>query len=58
MVKSILGLLASEAVALVAWGSSLPNWDAALLTENFFPGLGIFGGVLLAWLGQSPIKYK
>lgn len=55
-IKSIIVLVASVMVAVVPWGSSLESWDAAAQTANIFPLIGIVGGVLLAWLGQSPIK--
>jgi hypothetical protein len=54
--KKVLLLFAAMAVAVVPWGSSLPSWQDALITTNFFPLVGILGGVLMSWLGQSPLK--
>jgi len=51
-------LLASLAVALVPWFNALSTWGAALTTVNVGAFLGIVGGVLLAWLGKSPIPPK
>jgi hypothetical protein len=55
-IKNVLVLVASIMVAVVPWGSALPSWEDAVSVEQTFPLLGIVGGVLLAWLGQSPIK--
>ena len=57
-VKHVLVLVASIMVAVVPWGSSLETWEDAVVVANIFPLLGIVGGVLLAWLGQSPIRKK
>ena len=56
--KHFLVLVASIMVAVVPWGSSLNSWGDAVTVANIFPLLGIVGGVLLAWLGQSPIKRR
>ena len=56
LAKRFAVLIASWMVAIVPWGESLGSWDAALTTNNFFPFIGITGGVLLAWLGKSPRK--
>ena len=54
--KNFLVLIASIMVAVVPWGSTLETWGDAITVANIFPLLGIVGGVLLAWLGQSPLK--
>ncbi len=54
--KRWLTLFAALLVAVVPWGSTLPSWGDVLITTNFFPLLGIIGGVLTGWLSQSPIK--
>jgi hypothetical protein len=56
--KGFLILFASWLVAIVPWGSSLSTWQDAITTGNLFPFLGITGGVILAWLGQSPIMAR
>lgn len=49
-------LLASLLVALAPWGQTLGSWESALTTSNLWPALGIVGGVILAWLSESPVR--
>lgn len=56
MRTSILILIASLLVALTPWFTLLDTWTAATTPGNIGALLGIIGGVILAWLGASPIK--
>jgi hypothetical protein len=58
MKTSILILIASLLVALVPWFNALATWGAISTPVNVGAVLGIVGGVLLAWLGASPIPPK
>jgi hypothetical protein len=49
-------LIASLLVALSGWGISFESWAETTRVSNVFALFGIVGGVLLAWLGTSPLK--
>lgn len=56
MNSSLLVLAASLFVALGGWGIGLNNWSQLCEVSNVFSLLGVIGGVVLAWLGKSPVK--
>lgn len=56
MKTSIMVLIASLLVAIASWGSGFNNWAELKAIGNIFSLVGVIGGVVLAWLGQSPIK--
>jgi|WetSurMetagenome_2_1015567.scaffolds.fasta_scaffold159704_3 hypothetical protein len=58
MKTPILILIASLLVSLVPWFNALSTWGAMFTPVNVGAFFGIVGGVLLAWLGASPIKPK
>ena len=58
VLKKLCMLVASLMVALASWGSSFETWQEMYDPQNAWVGIGIIGGVLVAWLGQSPIKPK
>jgi membrane associated rhomboid family serine protease len=49
-------LIASLLLALGGWDSSFQYWGQVFQVSNFLGLLAIVGGVLLAWVGKSPIK--
>ena len=49
-------LVASLMLAVGGWGATFQHWNEAWQVSNFFGLLAIIGGIMLAWLGQSPIK--
>jgi len=52
----IIVLLASIGIAFFGWSSALPSW-ADGMTTGALSGLGsAICGIILAWIGQSPIK--
>ena len=51
-------LIASLLVGLGPWIQSADTWGSLFSTSNLGPGIGIVGGVLLAWVGRSPQKPK
>ena len=51
-------LLASLLVAIGGWGIGLADWADLLKVSNFFSLLAVVGGVVLAWLGASPLAKK
>ena len=56
MKLSILVLVASLLMAIGGWVITLPSWQAALAPVSMGGLLTGIGGVILAWLGKSPIK--
>jgi hypothetical protein len=56
MSRKLAVLLGSLMVAAAPWGMSLESLGAALEAPNLFALVGIVGGVLLAWLGDSPVR--
>ena len=58
VLRSIVWLLCSTILALAPWSQSLPTTDAMFVHPNYWVGLCIIAGVLLAFIGQSPIKPK
>lgn len=52
---SYVVLMASLLIALGGWGATFNTWAEATRVGNVFGLLGIVGGVLLAWVGKSPI---
>lgn len=56
MKLSIVLLVASLVMALGGWMMTLKTWDAALLPLAMGGLLFNLGGVVVAWLGKSPIK--
>lgn len=57
-VVSFLVLAASLLVAVSPWMMSLESFETATTPANLGALAGIVGGVLLAWLGKSPLKPK
>ena len=53
---SKLLLFASLIAGLGGWMITLANWNEAFLPVSLGGLLVIEGGVVCAWLGQSPIK--
>lgn len=51
-----LVLIASLLVALGGWGATFTSWAEVCRVNNVFGLVGIIGGVLLAWLGASPLQ--
>lgn len=43
-------------IAIGPWTLALETWDDALLPQSVGVLAGIIGGVVIAWLGASPIK--
>ena len=44
-------------VAIGPWGfENVGVWSDLIMPGKMFSLLGIVGGVILAWLGQSPVK--
>jgi hypothetical protein len=58
MLKKIALFVGSLFVALVPYGENLDSWEQLKEVNEVFAFLGIIGAVLLAWLGQSPLKPK
>lgn len=58
MGNSYLLLPLSLCVAVGSWGYGLTTWEEALQVNKVCSLIGIFGGIALAWMGQSPIKPK
>jgi hypothetical protein len=56
--RRVVLLLASLAIALGPWIAALPSWGSALEPVTVAVGLPIIGGVVVAWLGESPLKIK
>jgi uncharacterized membrane protein len=57
MLKSISWLIGSLLIAVSSWFYGLDSWQS--ITPQSFSGLaGAIGGILIAWVGQSPIKPK
>ena len=56
--KKALGLLAALLVAVGPWGATLGSLAEILQPGNLFPLAGIVGGVIGAWLAQSPRGVK
>lgn len=54
--KSKTILIASLLVALGSWGTTFSTWAEVTRVSNVFGLIGIVGGVVLAWLGTSPLK--
>jgi len=51
-------LVFSIIIALAPWGNSLSSWGDLIQIKVVFAALGIVAGVVLAWLGQSPLPPK
>ena len=58
MKLSYLLLFASLLMAVGGWGSSFQSWSEAAHPSHFFSLLGVVGGVILAWIGKSPITVQ
>jgi hypothetical protein len=58
MKLSIAFLLASLLMAIGGWILTLPNWNAATTPAAIGGLLTGLGGVVVAWLGKSPITPK
>ena len=58
MAKKFTVLLCSIILALSSFVITLSTWSEMLTMKNFWVELTIICGVVLAWLGQSPIKPK
>ena len=56
--RKVLGLLGALLVAIGPWGASLGSLSEILHPANLFPLAGIVGGVIVAWVGQSPLRSK
>mgnify|MGYP001586753893 CR=1 FL=1 len=54
--KSKLILCASLLVAVGSWGAHFNSWIEIFQPSTLFGLIGTVGGVVLAWLGDSPIK--
>lgn len=48
-------LAASLLVAIGSWGMGFDNWRDLTEVSNVMSLAGVIGGVILAWLGRSPI---
>jgi hypothetical protein len=55
---SVLLLIASIIVGIGGWMVTLQTWQQATNPVPMGGLLMIIGGVLCAWLGQSPLKGK
>jgi hypothetical protein len=53
---SIALLVASLIAGIGGWMVTLASWSVALTTINLGGLLVILAGVVVAWLGKSPIK--
>lgn len=57
--KNFVSLAAALLVALAGWAASLQepiqNWASLVEPKYAFALAGILGGVLLAWIGDSPL---
>lgn len=51
-------LICSLIIAMAPWVAALPSWGAMFTPQNIAIGLPIAAGVVIAWLGTSPIKPK
>ncbi len=56
MKLSMVVLVASLLMAIGGWIITLPTWQAACTPVSMGGLLTGVGGVILAWLGKSPIK--
>lgn len=58
MKKSYIWLIASIAIAFGGWAVNAASW-AELLAVGMLPTfIAQIGSVLVAWLGESPLKPK
>lgn len=48
-------LLASLFIGIGAWGTNHTNWHEVATPQSAFELIGLFGSILLAWIGKSPI---
>lgn len=56
MKTSIVILVCSLMIGIGPWTLAFDKWEEALLPQNVGALAGIVGGIVLAWLGASPIK--
>jgi hypothetical protein len=55
---SIMVLVASLMLAIGGWLAALGSWNDLAQPGTIAALLSTIGGVILAWLGRSPIKAK
>ena len=53
---SVIVLVCSLVLAFVGWATTLDTWAAGLSPKTLSGLLAGLAGIVLAWLGQSPLK--
>lgn len=56
--NSAVVLVGSLLVALGGWGVAFQEWSDMCRLSSVFSLAGVVGGVLLAWIGKSPLRPK